>query len=122
MRRDFLKRLEKTMTGEPLWYIPVLQDIVRALQKLVGERFPVSTKSDAYGTSIIVDMGPGQPTHSVLNLSLREGQVTLTGFKGTSRSLDLGENGEPDEAELEEAVLVVLNDVSTLVQVCRSLN
>lgn len=122
MNRDFLKRLEKAMTGKPLWYVPVLQDIVRALQRLVGERFPVSVKTDAYGTSIIIDMGPGQPTHSVLNLSVQEGCVTLTGFKGTSRRLDLGPDGEPDEKELEEAVIAVLDDVSTLVQVCRSLN
>jgi len=111
------------MTGEPLWYVPVLQDTVTALQRLVGERFRVYVAPEADGVQVIVNMGPDQPSHRVMHLTTSGSHtVTLTGFKGTTQHVPLGPDGTPeDESQMEEAVLAVLADVTTLVQVCRSL-
>ena len=111
------------MTGEPLWYVSTLQDIVIALQNLVGERFKVYVHPEADGAQVIVDMGPKQPTHRVLRLTTSgRSTVTLTGFKGTTQHVPLGPDGKPENEEaMEKAVLTVLEDVTTLVQFCRSL-
>jgi hypothetical protein len=114
--------MEKAMTGEPLWYVSTLQDVTSALQKLVGERFRVYVIPEADGAQVIVNMGPDQPAHRVMRLTTSGSTVTLTGFKGTTQHVPLGPDGKPeDESVMEEAVLAVLTDVTTLVQVCRSL-